>query len=545
MRENESDSGDNWPGPYDYISPWAAREQSAADQASAAGDDHDTVAFGGPAGEADGPGQGSHVQRGNPDPWYDSDRDEPRYGRYAGPGSGGGSASAGGYRSAGGSGAAGWGGPAGGGGSEGGGWDPGPPPRRPRRRRHLPIYLTVAALAAGVGAVLTVAFDGQDTNPSATTSSSTGIPSPRNNAGSGSALNPAAVVRKVKPGLVDITSTLKYASETAEGTGMVLSPSGLVLTNNHVIDGATEVRVALADNTVQTYRAQVVGYDSTDDVALLKITGASGLATVSFGNSSQVRVGTPVLALGDAEGHGGALAAPGEISGVNRSIQASDEGSGTTEDLNHMLETNADIQQGDSGGALANNAGQVIGMVTAANTGSGSQPGSTMGFAIPINTALAIAQKIADHQASSTVYIGLPGFLGVVVAQSDSASPRRQAADEEQTGNSQGRASQGGSGPGRAACVPDGQQPGPPARIAPAASGALILGVLCGTAAQSRGLASGDVIISVDGRAVTTPNSLTAITARYHPGDVVSVAWEDVRGSRHAAQITLGDGPPR
>jgi S1-C subfamily serine protease len=573
MRENESGNGDDWPGPYDYISPRAMGAEDTADQAPAAGDHQDTVAFGDLADEAGGPGQGSYIQRGNLDQWYSSDPNRSRYGRYAGPGSRGGygsaggttpasssastggasagewgtaGGSAGGYGSgSGGGSAAGWGsagggGPAGGYGSGGGGWDPGPPPRRTRRRGHLLVYLTVAVLAAGVGAALTVAFDRQGTNPPAGDSSSAGIPSPHDNAtSSGSALNQLAVERKVVPGLVDITSTLKYASETAEGTGMILSPSGLVLTNNHVIDGATKVQVALADNASQTYLAQVVGYDSTADVALLRIIGSSGLATVSFGNSSQVRVGTPVLALGDAEGRGGVTPAAGEISGLDRSIQASDEGSGTTEDLNHMLETNAQIQQGDSGGALANNAGQVIGMVTAANTGSDGQPGSTTGFAIPIDTALLIAGQIANHQASSTVYIGLPGFLGVEVAQSDSANPRRQAADERSGDN------QGGSAPSGTACVADGQQPAVPSRIAPANTGALILGILCGTAAQSRGLAPGDVIISVDGQAVTTPDSLTAITAKYHPGNVVSVGWEDIHGSRHTTRVTLGDGPPR
>jgi S1-C subfamily serine protease len=501
MRENESDRGDGWPAPQDYISPWAARGEGEAGQ--------DTIAFGGLAGEAGGPGQGSYAQRGNLDPWYGGDQDESRYGSYAGPG------------------------PA------GGGWDPGQPPRRGRRRGHLLVYLTVAALAAGVGAGLTVAFDRQGTGPS-TGISSSGIPSPHDNAArSGSALNQAAVERKVLPGLVEITSTLTYASETAEGTGMILSPSGLVLTNNHVIDGATDVKVSLADDASQTYTARVVGEDSVHDVALLQLTRASNLATVSFGNSSQVRVGTPVLALGDAEGRGRVTPAQGDISGLDRSIQASDEGSNTIEDLNHMLETNAQIQQGDSGGALANSAGQVIGMITAASTGPGGQPGGTMGFAIPINTALAIARQIADDRPTSTVYIGLPGFLGVEVAQSNSTNPRRQAADERQADSNQG-AARGGP-----ACVADGQEPSVPRAIAPVGTGALILGVLCGTAAQSKGLTPGEVIIAVDGQAITTPNSLTAITARYHPGNVVSVVWEAANGSRHTARIVLGKGPAR
>src|SRR5580704_13285148 len=361
------------------------------------------------------------------DAWYDSNRDEPGYGSYAA-----------------------------------GGWDPGPP-RRGRRRRHLLVYLTVAAVAAGIGAGLTVAFDGQAPSPSA--SSANGIPSVHDNqASSGRGLNRAAVERKVEPGLVDITSTIKYASETAEGTGMVLSRSGLVLTNNHVIDGATEIKVTLVDHPNQSYVAQVVGYDSAQDVALLKIIGASGLATVSFANSSQVQVGTAVLALGDAQGHGGVTPAAGDISALNRSIQASDEGSGTIEDLNHMLQTNAPIQQGDSGGALADNAGQVIGMITAANTSTSSQIGSsggTLGFAIPINSALAIARQIAAGQQSATVYIGLPGFLGVQVAASSSPDPQQQAADEAQAGS--GRAASGGG----SSCQTTNQQAGIPARIAP------------------------------------------------------------------------------
>jgi S1-C subfamily serine protease len=604
MRENESDSGDGWRGSHDYISPWAAPDPGGTDQAPADGPDlppesgrPDTIAFGGLTDEAGGPGQGSYVQRGYGDPWYGSDRDESRYGSYADPGghygsgsggygpgrseggrfgssgsegggygsggSGGGSGggygsgdSGGGFGSSGseggGYGSGGSGGGSGGGfgsgGSGGGfgseGWDPGP--RRGRRRGHLLVYLTVAALAAGIGAGLTVAFAGSGSSPTAGVSSSD-IPSPHNDqagSGSGSALNQATVVRKVKPGLVDITSTLTYTSETAEGTGMILSPSGLVLTNNHVIDGATEVKVALADNTSQNYTARVVGYDSTDDVALLQLTGASGLATVSFGNSSQVRVGIPVLALGDAEGKGGVTPALGKISALNRSIQASDEGSNTIEDLNHMLETNAQIQQGDSGGALANNAGQVIGMVTAANTGVDGQTGGTTGFAIPIDTALRIAGEIASKKSSSTVYIGLPGFLGVEVAQSNSQDPQQQAADERQADGGQGGGRQGGPR-GGLACVTGGQEPSVPGRIAPATSGALILGVVCGSAAQTQGLKAGDVIISVNGQAVTTPGSLTAITARYHPRDVVSVAYQAINGSRHKIRIVLGAGPAR
>jgi S1-C subfamily serine protease len=317
-----------------------------------------------------------------------------------------------------------------------------------------------------------------------------------------------------------------------------------VLPNNHVTDPATSVRASLVGDPGRSFQARIIGYDSTDDVALLQLEGASGLHAVSFGNSSQVRLGTPVLALGNADGQGGATPARGIINALNRSIQASDQGSNSTEDLNHMLQTDARIEQGDSGGALADGAGQVIGMITAANTsGQIGQSGGTLGFAIPINSALDIARQIAGGHASSTIYIGLPGFLGVEVAQSNSPNPHQQAADEQQSGGGNGGSFPGGqNGQG---CQAAGQGSSVPARIAPTSTGALILGILCGTAAQSQGLAAGDVITSVDGQPVTTPGSLTGITARYHPGEVVSVGWESITGTKHTTPIRLGSGPAR
>jgi S1-C subfamily serine protease len=265
---------------------------------------------------------------------------------------------------------------------------------------------------------------------------------------------------------------------------------------------------------------------------------------VTFGNSSQVRLGTPVLALGNAEGHGGARPAAGIINALDRSIQASDEGSNSTENLKHMLQTNAKIEQGDSGGALANNAGQVIGMITAANTStpgtsSSSGSGGSLGFAIPINSALAIARQIASGQPSATVHIGLPGFLGVQVAQSDSSDPKQQAADEGQTGRN------GRTGAGINACSTGGQRAGVPVHVAPIAAGALIVGVVCDSAAQSAGMVPGDVITSVNGQPVTTPGSLTTITGKYHPGDVVSVLWVSRDGIEHTTKMRLGEGPAR
>jgi len=585
MRENESDGEGGWTQPHEYVGPWAQRDDEGRDE----GEDartrwpgantapppengyQDTIAFGTPPSSSGRDGQGSYAQPGYGSQsaygqaWYDNQSPDGQtwygsqdsYSSQSSHGSQGGYGSQdsygpGGYQSRGDSADA--AGHQGGGGYGAAGWAlPDPPPGRPDRSggsgpggRFL-VYLTVAALAAGIGAGVTVALDHHSAAPSAGISSNE-VPGPHDNAaGSGSSsapLNRAAVANKVRPGLVDITSTLKYNSETAEGTGMIISSKGLVLTNNHVIDGATVVRATLVDpvtNTSQSFSAQVVGYDATDDVALLRLVGASGLPTETFGNSSQVSLGTPVLALGNAEGQGGARPAVGIINALNRSIQASDQGSNTTEDLNHMLQTNAPIQQGDSGGALANNAGQVIGMITAANTSTSSQIGSsggTLGFAIPINSALAIARQIASGQRSATVYIGMPGFLGVEVATSSSSNPQQQAADEAQAGGRQ--ASGGGS-----SCQTTNQQAGVPAHVAPIAAGALILGVLCDTAAQSAGMVPGDVITSVAGQPITTPDSLTTITARYHPNDVVSVTWVSLDGVEHTTRMMLGAGPAR
>ena len=533
MRENDSDSGGGRQQPPEYVNPWVPRDEGGAARAPGPAanaapppenDVQDTIAFGRPAGQDNGYGQGTYGQ-----PSYAS---QPGYGDQPGSGQAGYGA-AGGRGDDGGFGASGWG-------------IPGPPPPQRRRGRRFGVYLAVAALAASVGAGLTVALDSNQSTAAAPGISSNDVPAPHNNAsGSGSSSSVAnwtAVQKKVRPGLVDITSTLKYNSETAEGTGMIVSATGLVLTNNHVIDQATNVSASLVVNAGRKYRARVVGYDNTDDVALLQLVGASGLSPVNFGNSAQVRLGTPVLALGNAQGRGGVTPARGIINALNRSIQASDQGSNSTENLNHMMQTNAQIQQGDSGGALVNNAGQVIGMITAANTSTSSQfgpSGGTLGFAIPINAALSIARQIAGGKSSSTVYIGLPGFLGVQVAHSSSSNPRQQAADEEQTGS-------GGPGSGgQTGCQTNNQEVSVPATIAPANTGALILGVLCNTAASSKGLAPGDVITSVDGRAVSTPGSLTGITAKYHAGQVVSVTWIGVRGVKHTSSLKLGAGPAR
>ena len=154
----------------------------------------------------------------------------------------------------------------------------------------------------------------------------------------------------------------------------------------------------------------------TGDIALIQLQGASGLKTVPLGDSSAVKTGDSVVAMGNAEGQNAIVPVTGQITAVNQTITAGDQGGSITEETLHgMIETNADIVSGDSGGPLANSAGQVIGMDTAGNDGGFSAQQSAAGFAIPISTALAVARQIADGHASSTITIGYPPFMGVYI----------------------------------------------------------------------------------------------------------------------------------
>ena len=302
------------------------------------------------------------------------------------------------------------------------------------------MYALVVIMAAGLGAAATVGLNG---GQAATTGvSSHQVPGPQNDAGStrGGSLNKALVAAKVEAGVVDIDAAIEYSGGTSsEGTGMVISADGLVLTNNHVIDGSKSIRVTLTSNG-KVYQGTVLGYDSAHDVALLQLNGASRLRAVLIGNSAQVTLGTPVLAVGNAEGQGGTPAiAEGVINSVDKTISPTDESTGTTETLHGMLQTTADIVSGDSGGPLANSAGQVIGMDTA-NASSSQGPSSVLGFAIPIDAALSVAHQIAAGQGSATVQIGLPGFLGVLVPPGSSSSPQQQAQQQRKQISSNSRA---------------------------------------------------------------------------------------------------------
>ncbi|MGZ4664897.1 MAG: S1C family serine protease [Frankiaceae bacterium] len=383
------------------------------------------------------------------------------------------------------------------GGGQDSGWPYAPQrgPHRPKRWFLVVAILAAVALIAGAGALWI--------GPSARTTGIAG--SPGSTAASGptsSSVVPAGssdaeIAAAVSPGLVDINTTLAYRDAQAAGTGMVLTSTGEVLTNNHVIEGATSI-TATDVGSGQTYKASVVGYDVSDDIAVLQLTGASGLKTVTLGDPSAVRVGQHVVGIGNAGGTGGTPSyAGGSVTALDQSITASDESGKTSEQLTGLIATDAQIVAGESGGPLVNNTGQVIGMDAAASSSFQFQRGSGGGYAIPVNKAVSVAQQAAAGAASDTLHVGPTAFLGVQVTDG------------------------GGSGGAQiASAVPNGP-------------------------ADQAGLSAGDNITSVDGHTITSPADLTRLMLTERPDASVAVEYLDSSGTQQSTTVQLGSGPPQ
>jgi S1-C subfamily serine protease len=397
----------------------------------------------------------------------------------------------------------------------------GAPPAAPLRRRAVGLAFGGALVAGGLVGALVMAAVGNVTSHPAT--SSTTVPSQQQqqvplqqvpsdggnsglnpfsggtgssgSSGSGSSsLDANAIAAKVDPAIVDITSSL--ASGTAAGTGMVITPGGQVLTNHHVIQGATYIGVQIA-GTGKTYQATVVGSDPANDVALLQIQGVSNLKTVTMGDASKVAVGDPILAIGNALGRGGAPAvAAGTVRATGQTITATDDTGANPETLTNLIQIDANVLPGDSGGPLVDASGKVIGMDTAASSsgrGFRFRGVSAQGFAIPIDTAMSIVQQLRNGGGSPQT-AAQTALLGVEVADA----------------STQGTT-----------------------------SGALVVGVQPGTPAESAGLAAGDVIVTFGGKSITSPSTLSSAVKSGKPGDRVQVAWLDQGGQRHSASVQL------
>jgi S1-C subfamily serine protease len=457
-----------------------------------------------------------------------------------------------------------------------------PPPRPPRPPRHrvgLLSYLAVALAAGALGAGTVVALyhptSSSAAAPAPSISAVPAVPVPSSSPAPiipgiapGTSAAEAAVLKKVEPSLVIINTTLQYSSEQAAGTGMVLNSTGLILTNNHVIENATKI-TATSVATGKTYPAKVVGYDVTGDVAEIQLQGVSGLRPITPANPATIKSGLPVVAMGNAEGQSQIVPATGQVTGTNQTITASDQGGTvTSETLHGMIQTNADIVAGDSGGPLANAAGQVIGMDTAGNEVTTPGQQSASGFAIPINTAMAVASQITGGHASSTIVVGYPPFIGIYIGEGTDSSPTAQAQQEENGlggnggfgggfGNGGGGGGFGGSGGGgfggsgtgtgsgnSEGCYTNNASLTVPETIASVNSGTLVLGTICGSPAAAAGLTAGSVITSAGGETVGSPASLTTAMSKYRPGAHISLTWVTPSGQTKTGTVTLTAGPP-
>ncbi|WP_258068634.1 S1C family serine protease [Rathayibacter sp. AY1C1] len=300
-------------------------------------------------------------------------------------------------------------------------------------------------------------------------------------------------------GVVTITSELTYQGARSAGTGMILTSDGMILTNNHVVEGATAISVTV-ESTGRSYTARVVGTDATNDVAVLQLEDASGLTPASL-DTDGVAVGDTVTAVGNAGGTGDLVAATGTVTGLDQQITTRSESGISAETLTGLIQTDADIVSGDSGGPLVDSAGRVVGMDTAASSGTAD----ITGFAIPISKALDIVATIEAGADTATVEIGYPAFLGVSLS-SGTASPTSRA-------------------------------------LATTASGAVIGGVVEGGPAAQAGLEAGDVVTAVDGVAVASADQLSASLAQREPGESVTISWTDSAGAARSAQVVLVEGP--
>ena len=295
-------------------------------------------------------------------------------------------------------------------------------------------------------------------------------------------------------GVVVVETRLAYGGGAGAATGIVLTSSGTVLTNNHVIRGAGSIRVTVPSSG-RTYTATVAGYSVSKDVAVLKLRNAHGLETVRTGSSNTVQVGDRVTAVGNAGGEG-LTSKSGRVTGLGQSITIRDDIGPFT--LPGLIETTTPLRFGDSGGPLLSG-GRVVGLDAAASGGVYFE-GSGQGYAIPINRALKIAGQVEAGRRSSTVHVGPTAFLGVALSAGDG--------DEH---------------------VP----------------GALVERVASGTPADRAGIGANDLITSFAGKRVTSPASLKSLVLQASPGNTVRVTWIDTDAGKTSATVRLVAGPPQ
>ena len=386
-------------------------------------------------------------------------------------------------------------------------WMPAPPPRPASIWNRIAAFIVLiavvaAAAGAGIGWGLARAVNNRPV-AQATTSPEAPIQQVTPGTSTSPSSTTDAIAAKVSPAIVDINTVL--GNGAAAGTGMLISSTGEILTNNHVVNGSTSITVTVQGRS-QKYSAHVVGVDISQDIAVIQIDGSvSGLPTVKFADSSSLEVGETVVALGNALGRGGAPnVTSGQITALDQTITASSGGS-SSETLNGMIQSDAVIYEGDSGGALVNTSGQVVGMITAGQAQGFRSSASDVGFAIAANTAVGVVNRIRAHEEAADLTYGQVGFLGVSVQTLDAFSA-------QQLGLS-------------------------------VSSGALVTSVQPGSGAEAAGIARNSVITKVGGASVTSSDTLGTAIRSHRPGDGVSVTWVN-QGGTHTATVTLAGVNP-
>jgi putative serine protease PepD len=309
------------------------------------------------------------------------------------------------------------------------------------------------------------------------------------------------LVVKVLPSIVSID--VKGSGEEDQGTGMIITKDGLVVTNNHVIAAAVgggTITVTRSGST-KSEPATLVGTNPVDDVALIRINGASNLPVVTFGNSNALQAGDAVVAIGNALGlaAGTPTVTQGIVSALGRTVTAGT--STSSETLDNMIQTDAAINPGNSGGPLLDSSGDVIGMNTAvAGTLADGETSQNIGFAIPVATIESLLKTLKAGE--SVVTHG--AFIGVEI---ESLTPSLQ----EQYGFT-------------------------------VSSGAVVMSTIAGTGAASAGVKEGDIIVGINNTTITSAQDVSSVISSLKPGDVITL--HIVRGSKHLSiKVTLGSVP--
>ena len=354
----------------------------------------------------------------------------------------------------------------------------------------LGVVAALALAACTTGSTTTTTQPQPNGSPAANFPSSTSTI----DAGSGRVVG---VVKAVLPAVVNVVA--QSGDSKGEGTGFIVRSDGIIVTNFHVVEGASNLTVLTSDADPVHYDARVIGGDVQSDIAVLKV-DATGLPTVPLGNSDDLQLGQPVVAIGYALGlQGGPSVTDGIVSSVTRQITVPDERCTECSDgqrvYTHVIQTDAAINPGNSGGPLVNLAGQVVGINTA-----GANTAENIGFAIQIDSAKPVIFQAAENPSQPVAFMGIT-----------SAAPTNPQVQFQFN--------------------------------PPVDHGAVIVDLVPGGPAESAGIAVGDTIVQFDGKDVTDPDQLGQLIRDHSPGDQVTVGVVHADGSAGQVTVTLGTNP--